>query len=99
MDVLRRTCSSQVVSKVSSGNLKDIYFEQTMESKAEVVDSGHVKTRVGYGDRTVQYIILFVYLGFAAAVGIWWAVWYTLRLFSKKAITKEKQADGNTKSE
>lgn len=40
-------------------------------------------SRAGFGQRKVQYILFFCYIGLTGLLAVVWAVWYVLKLFRK----------------
>jgi hypothetical protein len=97
-DQLQLIFTSPVVLYALQVNLSSLYYQQTIVNITKAIQPEKMRKREGYGQRTTQYIILFVYLGFAAIVGIVWTVWYILRLVRQSSIIKSREEKAATKS-
>lgn len=64
-------------------NLAEFFIAQIPDFQKEITVEKTKPSREGFGQRKVQYIILFVYIGLAAIMGLVWAIWYSVRLLKK----------------
>lgn len=72
-----------------SDNLAEIATEYATDTLAAPIERKFAPTRVGFGQRKVQYILFFCYIGLATTIAVVWAVWYSIRLVKKPQIKLE----------